>query len=264
MAFFNTRAGSKVGKYFLPGISGIATWLPMAIMWYKNYKFVGAQPVDLPSNWMSIHPSLSKNAIDSMYTKWETIVKIKTHHLFERRKLLIGLLDFPLAILLLPISLGYLLIGRFAFAKTFYATDACTNCNLCVRRCPVQAISYKDNRLYWKYTCESCMRCMSTCPTQAVNTLHGYTVILWYIALSLVPGLLSTYFFDFFYHFFPHNIFLRYLLYNFLFVGIGFLLFLFVGYRLFHFLQRFHFFRYITNKTSFTTYSFWKRYKAPK
>jgi ferredoxin len=79
-------------------------------------------------------------------------------------------------IFLLPISMAYLLIGRFFLAKLFFASNRCTGCGLCAEYCPNGAIemrgSGKDARPYWTFRCESCMRCMGYCPVRAVEASH--------------------------------------------------------------------------------------------
>jgi ferredoxin len=68
------------------------------------------------------------------------------------------------------------LFNRFARStKKFYATDACTQCGLCERICPVHTIKVEE-RPTWGKTCTQCMACINRCPAQAiqygVNTVH--------------------------------------------------------------------------------------------
>ena len=42
----NTRAGMKLSKLFLPGLSGIAMYFPALIMFFKGYKVKAMYPVD--------------------------------------------------------------------------------------------------------------------------------------------------------------------------------------------------------------------------
>lgn len=46
-------------------------------------------------------------------------------------------------------------------------TKECTNCGLCAKKCPVQAIDPSDPKLTNKDKCISCMRCVSICPQSA-------------------------------------------------------------------------------------------------
>ena len=58
----NTRAGMKLSKIFLPGISGVALLLPAFILWIKGYRCIGFRPVDLPSNWIPLHPGIEEKS----------------------------------------------------------------------------------------------------------------------------------------------------------------------------------------------------------
>lgn len=66
----------------------------------------------------------------------------------------------------------YPLFARFALGRnSFYATDACTSCKLCVKICPTQTISMSDNRPVWNNTCVQCTACIHRCPVRAIE--HG-------------------------------------------------------------------------------------------
>jgi len=71
----NTRAGMKVSRLFLPGLSGLAQLLPAAMLRLKGFKFVGMQPIDLPSNWISLHPGLKEKVVESIFNRCERITK---------------------------------------------------------------------------------------------------------------------------------------------------------------------------------------------
>ncbi|MEI8226405.1 MAG: hypothetical protein WCG82_10820 [Bacteroidota bacterium] len=63
----NTRAGMKLYKLFMPGLSGVALLLPAFILWLKGYKCIGFRPVDLPSNWIPLHPGLKKKVMATAF-----------------------------------------------------------------------------------------------------------------------------------------------------------------------------------------------------
>ena len=53
----NTRAGGKFFKWVAPGLSGMAQLLPMLILAVKGFSLRGGLPLDMPSNWVSLHPA---------------------------------------------------------------------------------------------------------------------------------------------------------------------------------------------------------------
>ena len=46
-------------------------------------------------------------------------------------------------------------------------SSACESCGLCVRKCPVQAISRTDPKVTDETACITCMRCVQICPKHA-------------------------------------------------------------------------------------------------
>ncbi|HNX56334.1 MAG TPA: hypothetical protein PKO30_12165, partial [Prolixibacteraceae bacterium] len=55
----NTRAGMLIGKWNVPGLTGIAFYFSALILKLKGYSIRAMFPVDLPSNWISVHPGLN-------------------------------------------------------------------------------------------------------------------------------------------------------------------------------------------------------------
>jgi Pyruvate/2-oxoacid:ferredoxin oxidoreductase delta subunit len=177
----NTRAGMKLYKVFTPGMSGIALLLPAFILLLKGYKCIAFRPIDLPSNWIPLHPGIKKKVIDSIFVRCERIVRDFANKLLSGKKVYRGLYSLPVDLLISPIAFGYYVAGRFFLSKTFIANYNCTNCGLCIRECPTASIKLVNNRPYWKLTCESCMRCLNHCPEKAIEAAHGMAVGFWLI-----------------------------------------------------------------------------------
>jgi ferredoxin len=185
--FLNTRAGMKIGRWNTPGLSGLAIILPILLLTLKGYHVRGALPLDLPSNWISIHPGLRPRAVD--------FIVQKCHLRVDRfsQSILNGRAFFPwyfyaflwLDLAVSPISMLYLVMGRFFLAKTFFASPACNSCRICAENCPVEAIKMVNDRPYWSIYCESCMRCMNTCPQRAIETSHAMVALMIIITASL-------------------------------------------------------------------------------
>ncbi len=257
IALMNTRAGMLIGNYITPGLTGIAFYLSALILKVKGYSIIGMIPFDMPSNWISIHPGLNNRTIQFIH-------KInKEKAVFAARKILSGEHYFKAVreiiqdVIISPVSLLYFFIGRFGFAKTFYASSDCNNCNLCVNNCPVKAIIKVDKRLFWTFKCESCMHCMSICPKRAIETAHGF-----FIALIFLNSFLLALFFKYWnIHFIRiENGFIKFLLEQ-----VIFIILLTVFHRLVHYCMRFKIFERLIVYTSLTKYKFWgRRYKALK
>jgi Pyruvate/2-oxoacid:ferredoxin oxidoreductase delta subunit len=177
----NTRAGMKLSKIFLPGVSGVALLLPAFILRLKGYKCIGFRPVDLPSNWIPLHPGLKKKVIESIFFRCERIVRNFAVRILSGKQVYRGLLSIPFDLIISPIALGYYIGGRFFLSKTFIANNNCNNCGICIRDCPTSSIKMVSGRPYWKLTCESCMRCLNFCPNRAIEAAHGMATTFWII-----------------------------------------------------------------------------------
>ncbi|MBA4322515.1 MAG: hypothetical protein C0408_06825 [Odoribacter sp.] len=177
----NTRAGMKLSKIFTPGLSGLALLLPAFILLMKGYRCIAFRPVDLPSNWIPIHPGIKKKVIDSIFVRCERIVRDFANKLLSGKKVYRGLYSLPVDLLISPVSFAYYVAGRFFLSKTFIASYNCTNCGLCIKECPTSSIILVNSRPYWKLTCESCMRCLNHCPEKAIEAAHGMAVGFWFL-----------------------------------------------------------------------------------
>jgi len=254
----NTRAGMKMNKIFTPGINGLALILPAMILRIKGYRVLGYRPLDMPSNWISVHPGLQQKVVKSIVKRCRYMTRRFAEKLVAGVQVNRGLYDLPIDILISPIAIGYYLYGRFMLSKTFIATDACNECRICEKECPVDAISMKNGMPYWSYNCESCMHCMNACPQRAIETPHAYTALVWWLAFSLVPLLLLKYTFnEYSFTEFQHEAI--YKLLQFVLGG----LIIFGAYKVLHALMKFTAFNKLIAYTSLTRYKFWRRYKGP-
>lgn len=258
---FNTRAGFRVFRLNIFGISGISMLLASLILLLKGYRIVGLRPVDLPSNWISLHPGVSKRMISAMFEIWEKKVKRSVQRILENKKAFRGLWYLPVDLALIPISVIYYFFGRRFLAKTFYVSHACTNCNICLNQCPVGAIKKVDNRMYWKFTCESCMQCMNKCPERAIHTMHGITIAAWYLIFTFVFYYISIFIYALIpnasENFFWNEIVITFIQFTFP------LILIFILYYILHFFLRYRWFSKFMCFTSFTWFWWWRRYKAP-
>lgn len=256
----NTRAGMKLGPIALPGLSGLAQLLPTLLLLLKGYRIVGMRPIDLPSNWISLHPGLTSNAVDFLFSRFKGISQRFAEQVITGRRVYRSLWDLPQDILIAPVALGYYFVGRFVFAKSFYASGACDKCGACIKQCPVSAISMVDNRPFWSYKCESCMRCMNNCPKRAIETAHGYIIgVLIVLSAVIQPLLYRTLSTHGITAFEPAAEFSW--IYRFAVSAVVTFAAMVTSYWCVHFLRRWEAFRKLMQFTSLTTLSFWRRYK---
>jgi ferredoxin len=258
---FNTRAGMKLHKLFLPGLSGMALYFNAILLRLKGYRLQALKSVDLPSNWISIHPGIRKKVVDSMIEREKRRTKVFAGKILEGKRVFRGLIPLPIDLAITPIAFLYYLIGRFFLAKTFFASHDCSDCGLCDQSCPVKAIKIVDKRRYWTWRCESCMQCMNKCPERAIETAHGFVAIVIFLLSGVVLIKLNKWLGlpDFFDRIFPGKIagYIEFAVDNIILV-----MMIFVAYRILHFLLRYRFFERLFVYTSLTHLKFWRRYRV--
>jgi len=184
----STRAGTKLGRFYLPGMEGTAGYLVAAILAAKGYRVRGVAGIDMPSNWIALHPGFSEKNARAIIERARPKVDGFFDTVVSGGRAFRGFVCLALGILLAPVSAGYLLYGRFMFSKLFFADNRCNGCGICAKDCPNNAIRMlgkKRPRPYWTFSCESCMHCIGFCPEQAVQAGHSWAVILYFI--SAVP-----------------------------------------------------------------------------
>jgi ferredoxin len=259
----NTRAGVKLYKLFVPGLSGIALYFPALIMLFKGYKIKSLYPVDLPSNWISLHPGLRKKVIDSMVEHYERLTqKFALKVLSGKRVFLKSFILLPVDIAVAPIAFGYYFVGRYILAKTFIANNNCNNCGICIKNCPTQSIILSGNRPYWKFSCESCMKCMNYCPERAIETAH----FMFFLVLILLTVLINPFISEKVHYLVSLWIGNSLTAFEFIYFIARWsitILSYFLGYKLLHYLMGFPKINKILTYTSLTTWKFWRRYKIP-
>ena len=252
----NTRAGMKIGKFVTPGLTGIAFYLAALVLKLKGYFINGMYPVDMPSNWISIHPGLNEKTILFLHQKMKLRVDRYAGKVLGGSKSYVALYEIVQDILIGPIAFMYYFVGRFFFAKTFYASRDCNNCDICIQNCPVRAIIKVDKRPFWTFNCESCMKCMSNCPKRAIETGHGYIIGYTLIFYLILTGIFYKYFGLYFFEI--DNSILKMVVESVLLLSL-----LALWYRVVHWAIRFKAIERLIVFTSLTKFRFWgRRYKA--
>ena len=248
-----TRAGMRIRNFVTPGLTGIAFLVSNILLKSKGYRIIGQIPFDMPSNWFFFHPAFSKKTVDFIFEKNHSRVKKHTDTLFSTNRNFLSRKDLLQDILISPVSLGYSLAGKYVFAKSFYASGKCTNCNLCINTCHAKAIKIVNGKPFWTFRCQSCMKCMTSCPAKAIESAHGLIVaisILSSVSLSALSGFIFA---DYF-----HSTIVKLLIFTLLLI-----LFLLVFYRIQHVLLRNKYLKKLIVFTSLTHYKFWGK-RNPK
>jgi len=81
-----SRAGIRIGKIFPPGLSGSSNFLAALILFLKGYKVRGFLAVDLPSNWLTLHPPVGPQSADRIIARGQKKVERFMNRILEGKK----------------------------------------------------------------------------------------------------------------------------------------------------------------------------------
>ncbi len=258
VALMNTRAGMKIGKFVTPGLTGIAFLFAWLVLLAKGYSVRAMQGIDLPSNWLSLHPGLNGRTIDYLFVRNRERVEQFAGKVLAGVRSYGALREIVQDLLVSPIAFLYYFVGRFMISKSFYASAQCDNCGACVAGCPVRGVVMTGGRPFWTFNCESCMKCMGQCPRNAIETGHGY-----FVGSLLLASALSSIASVHLWGYLPTGSLGE--ASEFICETLIALLTFWITYRFMHYMLRFRWFERAMAFTSLTWYKFWgRKYKAPK
>ena len=182
-----TQGCVKLGSVFIPGASASATFIIALLLVLRGFSVRGVFSLNMPVNWIALHPPLPSRNVEAVIARARPRLSAFAARILAGRThwwTAGNAVTFIFGILLLPISILYLALGRFFLAKIFFANPRCNGCRVCARNCPFGAIVMRGRekpRPYWTYKCESCMRCLNFCPEKAVEAGHSWAALLTYI-----------------------------------------------------------------------------------
>ena len=165
-----------------------AGYLLALILRHKGYQVVGMRAMNMPSNWTAVYPAYRHKTVEAIERQSLERLANFMNAILSGKNQFRGIVALILGIFLLPLSIGYLVLGRYWLAKLFYANQDCTGCGLCADNCPENAIRMHGKhkpRPYWTFSCASCMRCMNYCPHDAIEVSYPLGIGLYFI--SQVP-----------------------------------------------------------------------------
>ncbi|MGD2104624.1 MAG: EFR1 family ferrodoxin [Anaerolineae bacterium] len=185
-----TRGALKIGPLYTPGFEGTATLIVGLLLALKGYHVQGMKGIDMPSNWMALHPSLPPGAVAEIIQRAHATTARFSDAILSGKQRPPNVVASPLGLLMLPVSLAYVVIGRPFLTKLFFASTRCTSCGSCATHCPGRAVEMRGDedrlRPYWTLRCQSCMRCMAYCPVQAIEASQLLAIGV-YLLSRLLP-----------------------------------------------------------------------------
>lgn len=194
-----SRAGWFLGPWGLPGMEGTACLIAALILFLKGWDVRGFSGMDMPSNWLDVHPGMNGAHARFFFDKTKNKMLSFASGIHSGKRIYRNVICWIIGVLLIQVSFMYLIFARLMLAKIKFADERCNNCEICGRYCPFNAIKMLGQagkkRPYWTFKCESCERCMGACPKQAIQAGHSYIFMLYWLmygVLGFVPLYLAA------------------------------------------------------------------------
>jgi len=235
-----------------PGLAGTGPLLMTLLLLIRGYRPVPPISIDMPSNWTAVHTGIRQDKARKIIDRGIEKARVFFDETISGKGKWINrnsLWDLGFGLLLLPVTAGYLFIGRLLLAKIFFANNDCTQCGACVRNCPLGAVRmgrHDKSYPFWTHHCESCMRCMNSCPSKAIQVNLPWTIFL-ITMLSCIHFLVIKFFLS------PPGSWILHILIAWIAIV--------SCYYVFHWSTRFRFMRKFLNFTAHTR--FFRQYMAP-
>ncbi|MDM8538791.1 EFR1 family ferrodoxin [Desulfobacterales bacterium HSG17] len=187
-----TRGAIWIGPVKIPGAAGFATFFAALILFFKGYDIRGFFSLDMPSNFINFHSSLTPVSVKRISEKSKNRLDFFLSPIMSEQRVIFTLNNLyegicaSLLFWFIPIfPILYLIYGKSSMAKIMFANNNCVSCGMCARFCPNNAIEMKNlfgkKRPFWTCHCENCMRCMGYCNKKAVEAGHSLGVIQYFI-----------------------------------------------------------------------------------
>lgn len=130
----------------------------------KGYKVFHERVFSISSNWVIRYDDL---IIRQLYEATNRKVEIMCKELIHGKHQVLKT-GIRLKILMELASYIFPQILRFV-GKDLIINESCSDCDLCIKKCPSNNIYRKKGRIRFKLACNSCMRCVYACPELAIK-----------------------------------------------------------------------------------------------
>ncbi|MCF7792472.1 MAG: EFR1 family ferrodoxin [Candidatus Cloacimonetes bacterium] len=151
------------------GSSGNTLGLVQKILKKKNIKIDAFGEVPMPSNYVAMGNASSEHKARNILQKAEPVIEELSHNIEDRKQ--IPLSKKKLSAKLLTATVYPLFSRNIRKSdKTFFSTDKCIGCGICVLVCPAENIILNEDKgPVWQHRCEQCHACIHWCPERAIE-----------------------------------------------------------------------------------------------
>lgn len=166
----DTKFEGNPNVYFIltcAGSVGNAAAYAKKLCTEKGLHFCGLALIVMPNNYVALSNTPDERECKEILKK----AKERTASLAELIKNGQQFPDTPVTLKDKIVSgpVNGLFYTLFVHDKGFSASDACTACGKCVKRCPLNNIRLVDKKPAWNGNCTHCMACIGGCPAEAIE-----------------------------------------------------------------------------------------------
>ncbi|RDB61928.1 flavodoxin [Gordonibacter sp. 28C] len=133
----------------------------------RGLRFRGLAPVIMPDNYVALYETPDAATCEALMAGAGPQIEKAAALIADDAPLPEPPVDFKARLRSGPVNA--LFYPALVHDKAFAATDACTSCGACARRCPLGNIALVGGHPVWQGACTHCMACIGGCPTRAIE-----------------------------------------------------------------------------------------------
>jgi ferredoxin len=150
--------------------SGFSIKESVKYLYAKNCEIIYSSVIQMPVNWIAeMNPPAKEEALEIINTGIVHAKQVASNILEGRREF--HKFNIPKRYGKFGLYREYLLfkyLGIQNLWRLFKVYQTCSGCQLCVKACPTNSISFVNNKPVWSSSCEQCMRCINICPERSI------------------------------------------------------------------------------------------------
>ena len=171
----NVRIENCAYTFFLVSYgttTGRARNMAKEIMAHNNQEFDAYYSVIMPDTWTPVFDLTNEKRVNKWLNDGNAQLDLVLDNIKEKRMGNFINRKVPKWIAWIPSQ--YMYVTERKTKKLFVNRDLCLGCELCLKKCPVQAIQMENGYPVWKVKeCEMCLGCLHRCPKFAIGYGNG-------------------------------------------------------------------------------------------